>query len=484
MSSATAQTRTSRPRGDAGGHGNRPGRRRRRDPEPAGRREGPGRLSQATRSLWTPGLRIPRHRATTAHLCSAYPFQASEGLGGRGVVLGTDHLAGGAAFCFDPFEAYTQRLVDSPNILVLGMPRAGKSTSWKTFLYRCIGVFASPGGMPRWTAICDPKGEYHGLAAALGLDVISLYPGGPHRLNPLEAGPAAAHASDEELAGRRATMVAAMIGAVMGRDLVGLEGSVLGWAMAAIGTSPCQEVPTLVDVAQLVAHPTAEMMARDPLRRGANELAIGAEAVLLAFDTLLSGRLRGMFDGPSTVPINWQGRGLVLDLSAVFHDPDALTLVMVAATGWLQAAMAVPDGIETPRRIQVIDEAWALLAQERVAKYFQATTKLCSQYGVVNVAIAHRISDLSSQAADGSTTAKVAMGLLHDTDCRVLFRQSTTEMANNAEVLALTDAEAELLPKLTKGRALWKVGQHTAVVQHAVMPGEWAFCDTDARLAV
>ena len=74
-------------------------------------------------------------------------------------------------------------------------------------------------------------------------------------------------------------------------------------------------------------------------------------------------------------------------------------------------------------------------------------------------------SDLSSQAADGSTTAKVAMGLLHDTDCRVLFRQSTTEVAQAAELLQLTEAEAELLPKLGKGRALWKVGQHTAVVR-------------------
>jgi predicted HD phosphohydrolase len=103
---------------------------------------------------------------------------------------------------------------------------------------------------------------------------------------------------------------------------------------------------------------------------------------------------------------------------------------------------------------------------------------------VVNVAIVHRISDLSSQAADGSTTAKVAMGLLHDTDCRVLFRQSTTEVAQAAELLQLTEAEAELLPKLGKGRALWKVGQHTAVVQHEVAPDEWAFCDTDARLTV
>ncbi len=51
---------------------------------------------------------VPLHRSTTAHLRSTYPFQSAEGLGGRGVVLGTDLLAGGSAFCFDPFEAYTR----------------------------------------------------------------------------------------------------------------------------------------------------------------------------------------------------------------------------------------------------------------------------------------------------------------------------------------------------------------------------------------
>ena len=83
-----------------------------------------------------------------------------------------------------------------------------------------------------------------------------------------------------------------------------------------------------------------------------------------------------MFNGPSTVRVNWGGRGLVLDLSAVHHDPSALTLVMVAATGWLQAAMAVPDGIETPRRVQVVDEAYALLREARVALHFQSSIKL------------------------------------------------------------------------------------------------------------
>lgn len=41
-------------------------------------------------------LRVPRHRGTTAHVCSAYPFLAEPGLGARGVYIGTNVLTGGA----------------------------------------------------------------------------------------------------------------------------------------------------------------------------------------------------------------------------------------------------------------------------------------------------------------------------------------------------------------------------------------------------
>src|SRR3546814_12728053 len=82
---------------------------------------------------------------------------------------------------------------------------------------------------------------------------------------------------------------------------------------------------------------------------------------------------------------------------------------MLAATGWLQAVLARPDG---PPRLQVLDEAWSLLASERTSRYLQAWWKLGRAYGVANVAIVHRLSDLRAQADDGPASAKVSMGLL------------------------------------------------------------------------
>ena len=89
------------------------------------------------------------HYATTAHLCAAMPFQASTGLGGRGVYLGRD--ASGAAFCFDPFELYERGVLTGPAMVVLGEIGRGKSAFVKAYLHRQCGVFG------RSAVVVSPK---------------------------------------------------------------------------------------------------------------------------------------------------------------------------------------------------------------------------------------------------------------------------------------------------------------------------------------
>jgi type IV secretory pathway VirB4 component len=415
-------------------------------------------------------LVVARHRATTAHLCSAYPLHVEAGLGARGVYLGTNVLTGGGGFAYDPFELYGSGVLTNPNILIAGEPGVGKSATAKTFIYRSVGVFG------RWVAIADPKGEYTPLAEALGLDVIKLYPGGRARLNPLDAGPGALADGPDELARRQTTMVAALLGSVLHRELTPVEDAVLGWAIAHLARTGCRNI-TLADVASVMAQPTDDMaqLARTDPRTLANNV----DPAIYALGKLLDRSLRGMFDGPTTVHVDWSGPGIVLDLSAVHHDPEALTLVMIAATAWLQTVLTRRDG---PRRIQVLDEAWSLLAAERTTKYLQACWKLSRAYGVANIAIVHRLSDLRSQADDGTAASKMSMGLLADTQTRVLFRQSTDQLSDATDLLGLTPPERALLPRLAKGRALWKVGASTAVVAHVVGSSERWFCDTDARM--
>jgi type IV secretory pathway VirB4 component len=387
-----------------------------------------------------------------------------------GAYLGTDVLTGGSSFAFDPFEAYSRRLVTNPNLLIAGEPGTGKSAMVKCLLARSCGVFG------RWVAIADPKSEYRELADLLGLTVIALSPGGSTQLNPLDQGPARVTLPTDEVARRQAAMVTALLGVVMRRDLSPIEDAAVGWATLQLSAARCAQ-PTLVDLVALLADPCDEMATR--ARMPAERLATEIEATTYALGKLIDRSLRGMFDGPTNVHLDWSGPGIVLDLSAVHHDAEALALVMLAITAWLQAVLAeATDRL----KIQLLDEAWSLLASERTSRYLQACWKLGRSYGVSNIAVVHRLSDLRAQADDGTATAKVSMGLLADTQTRVLFRQASDQVSEARELLGLTSTEAQVLGRLCRGRAIWKVGDHTSVVQHAIGPAEVALCDTDQRM--
>ena len=83
---------------------------------------------RVTNVLRRPGLRLPHHRSTTRHLASLYPCQIDPGLGTAGVVMGTD-LQSGSTFHYDAFDLYARGIITSPNMVILGLVRRGKSTT-------------------------------------------------------------------------------------------------------------------------------------------------------------------------------------------------------------------------------------------------------------------------------------------------------------------------------------------------------------------
>jgi type IV secretory pathway VirB4 component len=421
-----------------------------------------------------PSLRLRYHRGTTAHTSSIYPFSVQGSFGHRGTYIGLDLLAGGGEFCWDPFEAYATGLVTNPNAWILGEPGNGKSALVKCLLWRQAAVYGDGEG-GRWTAIADPKGEYSTLAEHLGLTTVKLSPGGNVTINPLAPGPAAEHEPEDKQILRRAEMCIALIGTVLERTLTQLEDATVFAAIEQLTVAPLDE-PTLTDVARLIANPTEAMTER--LRTNDRDLATDSSTVAYALDKLLSRSLRGMFDGRSTVPLRWDGPGVVLDLSAVPLDSDALPLVMVATAGWFQQLMACPG----PQRVQILDEAWALLGNRHTAGYLQTCFKLGRNYGVANICITHRASDLVAQADDGTATNKIAAGLLADSATKVILRQAPDQLDAAVNHFGLTAPEASIIGQLTRGRALWKLGGRTAVVQHVLGPSEFEITDTDARM--
>jgi hypothetical protein len=419
------------------------------------------------------GLVLPRHRGTTANLASLYPWHTGPGPTRRGPYLGVNVTGGGTGWFYDSFELYGSALTDS-NVLIAGRPGKGKSTAVKTFLYREVGVY----GRRRFIAINDPKGEYTALGERLGMPIIKLHPGGRHRLNPLD--PAPGDRDDRGLLGRQ-RLVTGMLAVVLERRLEPAEESLVTRSIAHLADHG--ERFDLADLAQVVGNPPGELLAHAEFGRLTEiELRTAAMPVRFALGKLLDRTLRGMFDGPTTVSVDWdQGAGVVIDLSAVFQDREALPLVMMAATSLLQSAMTVLG--ERRRGLQVDDEVWALLANEWTVRHLQARLKLCRHWGICNILVCHRLSDLRAQAADGSAAQKLAAGLLGDTGTRVFFQQAPDQVADAQQLLGLTDVEAGFLPKLVRGRALWRVGEHAAIVHHVLSPSEALICDTDQQMS-
>ncbi len=440
------------------------------------------------------GPRVPTHQLTTRHLGAAYPLLTEAGLGHKGVLVGRDLLGG--SFVHDPFELYAAGLLSNPNMIVFGQIGRGKSAFIKTYLWR-QAVF----GRRAW--VVDPKGEYRALAAAWGARPVALRPGGSVRLNPLDPGPAGedlepldpATGRPEETfapvhgatgtprrtgprAGRRqAEVLASLASACLGRPLLPRERTATDLALDAVFVA--RGVPTLPQVVDALLDPDEESAASVRTDRAA--LLEDGRDVALELRRLVHGDLRGMFDGPTTPGLDLTGPFVALDLSALYNSP-ALGVLMACATAWLQATLARQTSTGASRVFVVVDEAWAVLANLGVARWLQASWKLSRAYGVANVAVLHRVSDLQAVGAAGSEQVGLANGLLADSETRVVYGQAPGEVAAARELLSLSETEAEAVQQLRRGVALWKVGRRSFLVQHVVGQGERSIVDTDAAM--
>ena len=411
-------------------------------------------------------MSIGSHRVSTAHLQAAYPFVSEGGLGGDGVYIGREVLGGG--FCYDPWVLYRAGVLTNPNMLIAGQVGRGKSAFIKSYLWR-QQVFG------RRAFIIDPKGEYGPLAEACGVTPITVGPGLGVRLNPLDPGPGAT--DDVEVARRRLSLLTSLAAAALDRALTPDEQAACELALMAATAAHGDELvlPHVIDALLWPTAKDAESIATD-----VPALAISGRQVALELRRLVQGDLAGMFDGPTTEHLHLDAPVVVLDLSALYGS-DALGLLMLCATAWLHATLRTQAA--EARTIVVIDEAWAILRNLQIARWLQASWKLSRQYGVSNVAVLHRTSDLHAAGAGTSEQVALAQGLLADSETRVIYGQSPDETARARELLGLTDVEAEVLPELGRGVALWRVGSRSFLIEHVLGDHERQLVDTDARMA-
>ena len=223
----------------------------------------------------------------------------------------------------------------------------------------------------------------------------------------------------------------------------------------------------------------------DALAMDAGQIADHVRPMAFALDQLCTGNLKGMFDGPTTPGLDLDAPLVVLNLRAVLNThTTALGILMTCATAWLQAQIEAESDAQARKRIVVVDEAWRILSNLGIGEWLQQSFKLSRGLGTQNVVVMHRLSDLRAAGAEGSREVRLAEGLLADAETKVVYAQPPDQVEQARALLGLTDTEAELLPTLRRGWALWKVGQRSFLVQHRISPFEQAIVDTDARMAV
>ena len=419
-------------------------------------------------ALRTPGrFRLPRHQDTSATLAGQYPFLAEAGLGSSGVFIGQDLYSGGS-FVFDPWELYRRGVITAPNIVLAGIVGSGKSSLAKSLYTRSL-----PFGR-RVYVPGDPKGEHTPVAEAVGGRAIVLGHGLRNRLNPLDEGHRPSTVSDAEwasqVAARRRDLIGALAETVLDRTLSPLEHTAIDLALADAVRSA--EVPILPMVVERILAPNP---ADDEDRR----LAEDGRLVGHALRRLVAGDLQGLFDGPSTVRFDPSLPMVSLDLSRVAENSTLISVLMTCSSAWMESALSDPNG---GQRFVVYDEAWRLIQYPSLLRRMDAQWRLARHYGISNMLVFHKLSDLDNVGDAGTAMRALASSLLANAEVRIVYRQEPDQLGTTAAALGLTGTEQKLLPSLGTGQGLWRIKDRSFVVQHQFHPAELAAFDTTARM--
>jgi hypothetical protein len=422
-------------------------------------------------------LRTPPHRVTTRNQQAVYPFLVDSALGAHGIYIGRQ-AGSDASFVFDPWELYVQGVITNPNILLAGVIGRGKSALAKSLALRmtAFGVRVYVPG--------DPKGEWGEVARALGAEPIALGRGLPARVNPLDPGHRPKRMPPDEwqreVLARRNTLLASLAETALDRRLQPVERNALLVALTAVtgtrdpDTGPA---PLLPEIVAGLMNPTQETAAT--LSMTIRELAVESRPLALELRRLVVGDLAGLFDGPTTHPLDFDAPIQVLDTSRLAGDDTAIALLMTCASAWMETTLASARG---GRRLVVYDEAWRMLRHLALVRRMQSQWKLSRALGVANLAVVHRISDLGAVGASGSEAVALAQGLLADCSIRVVYAQESDQVDLTATALGLSDVEADQLIHMPRGRGLWRIGRHAAIVDHVLGPAELSVVDTDHRM--
>lgn len=450
---------------------------------------------QEPRKAWTSGKRwtwaerlgfyspAPAGIKSTTRQCEAtYLAVASAPTSSRGFIFGVDAFSDWP-FYTDPFVAYEDKELSSPNVIRIGDLGKGKSSGMTT------GSITRPLLFGRRSVVIDKKldaetgeGEYAHKARSLGVEPIRFALDGTGvTVNLLDP----AIGVDEHPGGRaegrkpvgQAALLRAVVTEALGRDLSAREGKALAMAHhAALATATAEgRVAVVRDVVKALLLP--DRGAAEAAHLGVGELREWGLDPAFALERLLDDDLAGIVDG-ETSPNVKLGNGLtVFDVSALPEDGPALGIVMLIISTWLFNTLYTQKrvhGSVVPTHL-VVEEAWHLV-RGAFALVIQRLTKLSRALSLSCDFAFHHVSDIPA----GSPAA----AMMKEAGSKYFYGQDNHDEAAATTVMFNLPAGTEdVLMGLDQGVCLVKIGSKDAnLVTHLRSDYETDITNTDKAM--
>lgn len=440
---------------------------------------------------------------TSVQVAGLYPWVQAGGLPSQGIPIGPD-LITHEMVCLDP-PGWVGTLTTNPSCWLQGQPGAGKSALAKRL---CLGLVGYG-----YQMICpgDVKAEYVDLVAALGGQVVRIGRG-LDSINPLDSGPlgrrlaALPHAEAErvqaEINGRRTELLHALLAtaAGLGRRPTAEESSALNSAVRLAATAAAPGDPVIPDVIRVLRDSPDEIRQR-LITRDDTEYVAAVRSVIAALENLCDGPLSGLFDRPTSTPLDLERPALAIDLSALLSAGDHVVAAGLLAT-WAYSYASVDTARAfglLPRPVVLpLDELWrALRAGPGMVNAMDAITRLNRSRGEVSLMITHSLQDLEALPTE-EDRAK-ARGLMERCDITILAAMPVSELHRVSAQRPLTGAEVDLVaswaaPTTTgvdgtaqvhpgRGKYLIKIGGRLGVPVRLQLPEtERRLYDTDRAM--
>lgn len=392
-----------------------------------------------------------------------------------GPVIGVDQI-NGVPFRYDAWAPYRAGLVTSVNGMIAGLMGSGKSMCMKTLAVREIGYGRNV------IIEGDPKGEWARVADAVGGQVISV--GAGSYLNPLDTGVKPESWTDkawrEESVSLRVNALRGLAAAIRPETPLSMsEQAAIDTIVRELTNRFAQ--PTITDMVAFLDSDDAHVM----IVKGLDELALDAtvRSLLLIFNRLVDGALKGSFEKASTISIDPASPLIVFNTGSVDDNDDIKRATYTAAmSAAIDRICYTKDGIF---RLVIAEEGWWLLSNPELVQGWDKRMRLSGELGVSNWLLVHELADLDAFANKGSGIRQMIESILTKSETMILYRQSTNSISTLQRLIPdITEEELSTIDQLAQGVGLWRVGSSLRQAVHPMMSKQaWDVFNTSAGRA-